>query len=226
MADEATILSVKGRPKISHPGDDYWILAKKGMPLRDEDRIKTFVACELDLALDSSLKNIVRIKQKTEITVKDIKRHRLYMPSGSVLSVLESLPEGSSFEVHTPSAIAGVAGSGIAVDTDGKKTYVKCFEDKAYVRGIDLDGTPMSESVYIGEGYKRLITRFDVPGELIILAAFEMEEWMDFRENLQEHIDALIERIGEGDKDAAFILQRLQDLHRRHEKADDDIFEW
>lgn len=201
-AEEAgKIIDIKGTVNIQHPGDNFWIVAEEKMILTDKDRIKTSVDSEVDIALDSTLKNIVRLEPDTEVSLEDLKYKRLYMPKGKILALLEGLPAGSCFEVRTPSAVAGVAGSGLEVDTDGRTTYVKCFKDKAYVRGINIDGTPMAEVVYIDEGYKRLIEEFQVPGSLITLTPSEIEHWSRFVAKVKRRAEESLEKAQQRYKD-------------------------
>lgn len=217
-ADEgAKIIYISGQVKVQHPGEDFWILAKKGMFLNDKDMIKTYVASSIEITLDSTLKNVIRLEPNSEITLEDLKAKKLYMSKGRILSVIEALAAGSSFEVRTPTAVAGVAGSGMSVSTDGKDTTVSCFEDKAYARGIDLNGTPMPEVIIIDKGYKRIVGRFEMPGELIVLTALDREEWFKFRENLREHLDQLRDKRAEGSREAALAMDAIQKLQERGE---------
>ncbi|MFC1807015.1 FecR domain-containing protein [Candidatus Omnitrophota bacterium] len=207
--EEAKIFYLKGVVKMQRSGEDFWILAKKGMVLKDNDRVKTLKSGDAEIALDSSLKNIVKLEGGTEVTIEDLKTKSLYMYRGKVLSVLESLPTGSSFEVRTPTAVAGVTGSGIFVETDGKKTGVRCHEDKAYVRGVNIDGVAIGEVLVIDEGYKRFVGHLQAPGELIILTGYEKGQWSNFRESLREHLDWLREKRAEGSREAALAMDRL-----------------
>ena len=219
--EESRIIFLKGRVKVQHPGDVFWILAKKGMALQDKDKIKTFVGSEAEIALDSTLKNIIKLEPKTEVTIEDLKNRRLHMPKGKVLSLLEALPAGSSFEVRTPTAVVGVAGTGIWVDTDGKKTTVRCHEDKAYVKGIKVDGTYMPDVLIIDKGYKRIISRFKAPGDLVVLTTFEREHWSQFREKLREHLDTLRDKRAEGSRDAALEMFEIHKMRRRFQGPDE-----
>ena len=191
------------------------------MVLQDKDKIKTFVGSEAEIALDSTLKNIIKLEPKTEVTIEDLKNRRLHMPKGKILSLLEALPAGSSFEVRTPTAVAGVAGTGIWVDTDGKKTTVRCHEDKAYVRGINVDGTFMPEILMIDRGYKRIIGRFETPGDIVILTKLEREHWSQFREKLREHLDTLRDKRSEGSRGAALEMLRIQRMRKRFQGAEE-----
>jgi hypothetical protein len=220
---QAKVIYVKGNVKIQRAGDDFWILAKRGMVVNDQDKIKTFIASEVEIALDSTLKNIVKIEPDTQITLEEIKEKKLYMPKGKVFSLIEALPPDATFEIMTPTAVAGVRGTGISVDCDGKKTDVKCFEDKAYVKGINLDGSVMDEILFIEPGNKRIIHQYKIPGELIILTAYEREEWFEFRERLKEHIDFLRDKRSEGSRGAALELHRIGRMRERFEGTEDGV---
>lgn len=188
MAQEAVVLYINGDVMMQRAGEDRWVNLTADTKLKEDDKIKTLGDSRAEIALDPSLKNIVKLQEDTEITVKSLRN--IYLSKGRVFTVIESLPAGSSFEVRTPTAVAGVAGSGMSVGTDGKSTDVGCFEDKVYVRGIMQDGT-LTIEVYIDEGYKRVIDRFELPGDLMMLEAFEMRQWSEFRDELSEHIDNL-----------------------------------
>jgi len=230
FADEsAKIVYLKGNVKVQRADEGFWILAKKAMLLNNKDKVKTSVASEVEIALDSSLKNIVRLEPNTEIVIEDLKRQKLSMSMGKVLSVIESLSSESSFEVRTPTAVAGVAGSGMSVSTDGKSTNVSCFEDKAYVRGVNVDGTPMVQVIIIDQGYKRIIGQFELPSDLLELTQFERDSWSKFRENLKEHLDWLRQKRAGGSRGAAIAMQKIGRLQERFEddfeNNKDNIFE-
>jgi hypothetical protein len=218
----AEIIYVKGLVNIQQQGDDFWILAKKGMFLDDNDKIKTSIAAEAGVALDSTKKNIVTLSQNTEMSISDIKGKQVSVSRGKVFALMEALSSDSSFEVRTPTAVAGVAGSGMSVETDGEKTIVGCFEDQAYVQGINVDGKPMAEIVIIDNGFKRVIGRFEMPGDLMILTALDREGWQQFRENLRDHLDWLRDRRAEGSRGAAIAINAIQ---RLQERSDDIRFD-
>jgi len=220
--DEVKIVYIKGNVKVQRASDDFWILAKKGMLLNENDKIKTFIASEAEIALDLTLKNIVKLDQNTEINIEDIKAKRLSMLNGSIFALVESLPSDSSFEVRTPTAVAGVAGSGMSVGTDGKSTTVGCFEDKAFVRGINVDGTLMAEIVIIDNGFKRVVGRFEMPGDVMMLTSLDRQGWTQFRENLSDHMDWLRSKRAEGSRGAAVALEEIQ---RIQERTSDRLFD-
>lgn len=191
--EAATIIYLRGQVKVQHPGEDSWVLAEEGMILKDNDKIKTFADSEAEIALDPALKNIVKLETETEVVLQSLRTKKVYMPEGKVFSIIESLSPDSSFEVRTPTAVAGVAGSGLSVETDGKRTEAGCFEDKGYVMGIDRDGTLM-EKVMMDEGFKRIIEQFEMPGKAFSLSVFEKIQWSQFKEDLRTHLDRFKEK--------------------------------
>ena len=211
----AKIIYLKGQVKVQRAGEDFWILAKKGMMLNEKDKVKTFIGSDVEIALDSTSKNVIRLEPNTEVTLEDLRAKKLSLSKGKIFALVEALDPGSSFEVRTPTAVAGVAGSGMSVGTDGKNTTVGCFEDKAFVQGVDVDGKPMLEIVIIEEGFKRVVGTFEMPGELIALTGFERDQWSQFRENLSEHLDWLREQRAAGSREAAFALSEIQDIQER-----------
>ncbi|MFC1807626.1 hypothetical protein ACFL0T_04585, partial [Candidatus Omnitrophota bacterium] len=47
--------------------------------------------------------------------------------------------------MYTATAVAGVLGSALDVETDGQETNVGCLEGEAYTRGIDRSGALMKK---------------------------------------------------------------------------------
>ncbi len=208
--EDMQVLYVKGVVNVQQSGEDFWILAKKGMSLGDNDKIKTSIASEVGITLDPTKKNIVTLSQNSEMTVSDIKKKQISLSKGKAFALIEGIDSASLFEVRTPTAIAGVAGSGMSVETDSKKTVVGCFENKAYARGINVNGTPMAEVIIIDNGFKCAIDRFDAPGNLIMLTLLDREGWQQFRENLREYVDWLRDERAEGSRGAALMLDAIR----------------
>ena len=226
--DGAVMFFVKGEVKIQHAGEEFWSVAQKDMELRSSDKIKTGAGGEAEVSLDGSDKNIIKLHPNTEVTMEDVKNKKLFMQKGKVFALIEALPQDSSFEVRTPTAVAGVAGSGMSVGTDGNSTNVATFEHKAWVRGINQDGTPMLEVVIIEEGFERVVGRFEVPGEFFAIGAFDRDQWEQFRENLREHLDTLRDLRSQGSRGAALMLdeiQNIEDQFNAQENNKENLFE-
>lgn len=185
-AQEGKVVYIRGSVLVMKTGTTIWLDAEKGQALNDQDKIKTLENSYAEIALDKALKNIVKLEQFSEITIVKIKPAEIELPRGRVLSLLQKLERGSKFEVKTPTAVAGVSGSGMSVETDGATAIVGVFENKAFVQGIDEQGNRMSP-VDIDEGFKRIVERFGMPGELIALTDFERQQWSEWRQEIREH---------------------------------------
>jgi hypothetical protein len=215
------VLYVKGIVNVQQAGEAFWVLANKGMALNENDKIKTGYAAEIGIALDSTKKNIITLSQNSEMGISDIKKKHISLSKGKAFALIKGVESASSFQVRTPTAVAGVAGSGMSVETDGDNTTVGCFEDKAYVQGINVDGKPMAEIVIIDNGFKRVIGRFEMPGDLLMLTGLDREGWSQFRENLREHLDWLRDMRAEGSRGAAAAIEAIE---RIQERSDDIRF--
>ncbi len=210
----AKIIYLKGQVKLQRSGGIRWITAKEGMAVEEGDRIKTFKFSTAEVALDKDAKNIIGIEQESEFLLEEIAANRHKLFKGKIFALLESLEPGSDFEVRTPTAVCGVAGSGISVDTDGNKTTAGCHEDQAYAKGIKEDGS-LTPGRIIKEGYKCIIKKFEVPGRLIALTKREQREWSGFREGLREHRQW---RKGKQRRDSRKIIDRIEKLQDRTDK--------
>ncbi|UCH11957.1 MAG: hypothetical protein JSW18_03820 [Candidatus Omnitrophota bacterium] len=211
---DAKIIYLKGQVKLQRAKDTNWIVAKEGMAIKRGDRIRTFKFSAVKIATDKDAKNVIRIEQESEFLFEGIavNKHKLFR--GKVFALLEALEPGSSFEVHTPTAVCGVAGSGIFVHTDGNKTTAGCHEDEAYAKGIKKDGSLTAERI-IKEGHTCTIGKFKAPGPLIALTRFEQKEWSRFREELSK----LLERLkGEMRSEERKIIDRIKKLQDRSDK--------
>jgi hypothetical protein len=230
FADEGIeVLYVKGIVNVQQAGEDFWISAKKGMSLKENDKIKTGYNAEVGIILDPTKKNIITLSQNSEMSVADARKKQVSLSTGKAFALIEGIESVSSFQVRTPTAVAGVAGSGMSVETDGKNTIVGCFEDRAYVQGVDINGKAMAEIVIIDNGFKRVIGTFEMPGDLLILTDLDREGWQQFRENLREHLDWLRDRRAQGSRGAAIALDAIQGIQERFDDirfdSKENIFE-
>ena len=187
-AGSAKIIFIQGKVLVMKSATTAWLEAKRDQTLNDKDKIKTLENSRAEIALDESLKNIVKIAPLTEITILTLKPKEIELPKGKVLSLLGKLEPGSKFEVRTPTAVAGVSGSGLGVETDGTMTTVGALENNVYVQGIDPQGNLMPP-VNIDEGYKRIVERFMAPGNPVMLTDTERQEWLQWREDLTDRIE-------------------------------------
>ena len=185
--DEARIFHIKGDVKVQKAGETEWKKATVDMTLKSGDKIKTGAGSETELALDKKAKTVMRLDKRTEVKLSNVKDKKTEMPKGKILGLAKDLPKGSSFEVRTPTSVAGIRGSGIGVRTDGKRTQVACYEDKAYVRGIKKDGT-LTPETKLEAGTKSTVKKHKAPTTPRAMTANEMRTWQTFNKDIFEHM--------------------------------------
>lgn len=225
--DIILVLSVKGQVGVQHLGESSWAQVKEGMALQENDTVKTGKGAEAVIALDSSLKNIIKLQQDTELVLEELnanqdpiviehmdsdttnavleydRNSKLEMSRGKIFARIEGLPQGSSFEVRTPTAVAGVSGSGMSVAANSKTTEVGCFADKVFIVGINTDGTLM-EKIVIFEGYKSNAAQYKNPIKPVKLTTAEQRQWDQFEEHVRRSIKVLRESDNPSSASAAY----------------------
>jgi hypothetical protein len=93
--------------------------------------------------------------------------------------LIKNLSKNERFEVRTPTAIAGARGTSWVTGFDGANASAQCFQDTAYVQGLDEAGNPTAEQdlpsgrgLDIGGGGRL--------GEMYELGDADYAEWNDF----------------------------------------------
>ncbi len=189
----AKVLFMSGDVKVKPAGQDDWVEAYVNMELSGGDTIKTGWRAWVEIVFDENLKNITRIDDRTEIILSEVSPMRLNLMKGEVLSLVEKLDKGSTFEIRTPTAVCGVRGSGMSAKTDGKKkTTVNAFENAAFAKGIRKDGSVIEDNIKVPEGFKTIVTLFEKPTKLLKLTAAEKKFWKFWRKNLAARLAGLI----------------------------------
>lgn len=149
--NEVAILSVDGSVKVDTMGDGNWSSAKEGMMLKKGAKIKTGHNATADVVYDTEGLNVMTVSENTTITIGS---SMVKLDEGSVLAKFDNLKNGETFSVKTPTAVAGIRGSGLGVDFINGMTVVRAFKDKVYVKGLDAQGNEVGKEVVIPEGWK------------------------------------------------------------------------
>lgn len=194
-SEEAEIILVKGDVKIQRAGKVEWIDAKKGMRLSDGDTAKTGKASSLEIAFDKENKNVARLGENTTAILRGKLLRQIELPQGRVRFLIRKLKKDSSFEIRTPSAVAGMRGTGGDVLSEANRDEIKAHEDELYVQTFDEEGN-LIEEVIITEGWETIIDRFEGPSELIELTDRDREDWNSWKEDLSERTGAEREERG------------------------------
>ena len=186
---QAEIIFVKGDVKIQRAGKVEWLDAKKGMRLSDGDTAKTGKASSVEIAVDMDKKNVVRLEENSTAILRGRWLRQIELPNGRIRSLIKKLRKDSSFEIRTPTAVAGARGSGWDVFSEANRDQVKAFEDEIFVQSFDEEGNLIKEIV-VREGWQAFIERFEAPSELFELTDAERRNWDSWKEDLSERAEA------------------------------------
>jgi len=187
FAQIAKIIDVDGTVKVRKEAKGSWQKAKPDMYLDDEAEIKTGRDSQCILSLDEDLANILTIKDNSHIRMEDVKKGKVFLPKGRVFSLIEDISKLEDFQVRTPTAVAGVRGTGESVEADKFGTSVMCFEGTAYVAGIDKAGN-MTDRKDLVAGFGADVTRDGIVADIFKLADRDWKDWQGFKGNVRNTI--------------------------------------
>ena len=213
---EARVIFVKGDAKVQKAGKAEWAAAKKDTLLTDGDTAKTGKGAAVEISFDNENKNLVRLEESSTIVLRGKMLKQIELPQGRIRSLVKNLKKETSFEIKTPTIIAGARGSGWDVSTSEKRDNVKAFEDEIFVRAYDQDGKVIKE-ILVREGWEVMVDRFQAPGELIELTDKDKRDWNSWRDDLNDRLQAG----GAKENDRSGEFNNIQTIDRATEKRDD-----
>jgi len=184
----AKVTFVQGDVKVQKSGATAWDTAKAGLVLADGDTIKTAKASAVEISFDKNNKNMVRLEEESTAILRGKSLNRIELPVGRIRSLVKSLKKESSFDIKTPTVVAGARGSGWDVIASDKRDNVKAFEDEIFVQSYDQQGKLIKE-IFVREGWEVLVDRFQSPGELIELTDKDRNDWSSWRDDLSGHLE-------------------------------------
>lgn len=185
FAQTAKIIDVKGNVSIKRNAKSVWEKAKINAILDKNAEIQTKAKSECIVTFDEELKNILTIKENSYIKIEDIKPGKINLPQGRVFSLIEDIKNIEKFEIKTPTAVAGVMGTGLGVVSSLAGSSIMCFQDKVYTQGLDKNGKLTGKEL-LDEG---LGINTDENGNLsdtFELGKDNLDIWNEFKENINE----------------------------------------
>ncbi len=179
FVDAAQIVDVVGKAQIQPASSTSWKSAKAGMEVSIGDKIRTARRSEVRIALDEKKKSFISIQELTMVILNSNipgEINKFDLSKGKLYAKVEKVKAGATFEVTTPSAIAGVRGTAWSVESSDKGDIVSVFESSVFVKAFDKMKRLISE-VTVPEGFKTFIERFGPPGKLLPLTNKERGSW-------------------------------------------------
>ncbi|RKY38163.1 MAG: hypothetical protein DRP76_04885, partial [Candidatus Omnitrophota bacterium] len=161
----AEIVDVVGKAQVQPSSSTSWHSARVGMKLAIGDKIRTARRSEVRIALDEAKKNFISVSELTLVVLNSTvpgEINKFDLSEGKLYAKIEKVKAGATFEVATPSAIAGVRGTAWSVDSKNDRDIVAVYESKVFVQAFDKNKNLISE-VTVPEGFKTIIERFGPP---------------------------------------------------------------
>jgi len=215
--DAASIMMVKGKPKIMKKGSSTWDTCRKNGTIDNGDRIKTLQNEVVEISFSDDNKRIVKIGENSDAYIRKTESpYSIELVNGEAMALLEKLPEGSTFEIRTPTGISGARGTGWGVTANELKAIFKSFENVIYVKGIDAAGNEIPGELEVREGWQSIVDKFQKPGALERLESGDREQWNEWKNDVMDRLDNLKER---GFEQAAQMQNKIQQLENK--KASD-----
>jgi hypothetical protein len=169
------------------------------MLLVSGDTIKTGAGASAVLGFDEEDKNIVRVQENTTNVILLKGDEKIELLQGEVFSIIQSLPSGSSFEIRTPTAVAGARGTEWATRYDGQETQVEAYEDVPFVKTIDEKGK-LGEEMKVVTGYATRVARFAPPTRMSEIPAARRQQWQNQRQVMRQDMQGVRQRRGRPDR--------------------------
>ena len=175
-----TVATLQGHADAQRAGQAAWGALAAGHDVFVGERVRTAEASRLKLLMRDD--SVITLGPKSELVVDEQivrtegSRSRLDTVVGAVRAVVTERygTPGASFEMKTPTAVAGVRGTGfvVLVDADGKRTRVIGLYDTTWVRGsADAQGR---HEVRVGPGQMTEIAAGGAPSKPRDLPASEL----------------------------------------------------
>ena len=108
---KARVYELQGAVFITKKGSPVERKLKKGDVIQAGDTIHTDVNSKVSITFDESYKNAIQIPANSTAVVETIEPTNIHIVKGSVFSAVDGLPQGSTWKVSTPSAVAAVRGT-------------------------------------------------------------------------------------------------------------------
>ncbi len=105
---KATVFNLQGTARILKKGNGKWEPVEVGTVIAAGDQIKTETDSIVEIHYDAYFLNVAKITPNSVAEFMSIEPTKIFVSSGSIYNSLEGLPEGTTYDVITPTAVGGV----------------------------------------------------------------------------------------------------------------------
>ena len=213
FAQTAKIIDFKGEVMVKKNAVSDWQDAKKNLTLDKAAQVQTKAGAECTLAFDEDLKNIVTVKENSQIRIDSLKPGVVNLSQGRVFTLIKNLKQVEKFQIKTPTAVAGARATGWETGHVNGDSSVSCFEDTVYVQGLDANGN-ITDEEDLDSGFGLEVGAGGRLGDTFELGDDARAEWNDFTNNVGNlGGDVADQEDGTGERGA---LQDLRDEGREN----------
>jgi len=231
--DSLKVVELEGNVLALKAGQKNWKVVKVGDELVAGDKMKTAAKSSAMLVLNGDFKNVVKIQDLTEVVFESLRPVKMYMSLGSVLSKIDNLEKGSTFEIRTPTAVAGVAGTGFKTSYNAKNKRFEVAVHNGKVKVQVPEKTAFKNTWGLALAFAEGYTEYEIPADVKAvldeagltqkaLDALDREEWEQFINDVRELIR---EYEASGQADRGVLLDKVEDALDDADKNRDDRFE-
>lgn len=184
FAQELIIIHTQGDVLVRSQEILPWRRAVIGESLYKNYELLTKTGAQCTLSLDKDLSDVVVVEESSHIKIADILGRNIELSKGRVFSLINTEKTAETFEIKTPTALAGARGTGWVVDFS-TSTTAKCFQGVIYVIGLDEDGNKISQQNIKGGSGIEVFTGGTF-GDLFDLSYEDRDAWKDFSDDLKD----------------------------------------
>ncbi|RPI74626.1 MAG: hypothetical protein EHM45_18080 [Desulfobacteraceae bacterium] len=168
----ASLADFEGEVFIQKAGEEDWLPVEKGMPLENQDRLKTGNDGYAEILYDDG--SLVKMEENSEITLEEVSADYKSKKISSkvslwfgrlLLNIAKFTHSQSRFTVKTPTVVAGVRGTEFVVESlTEEKSDVGVVEGEVGVEGLDEQGKSVESSrVILKRGFQTSGFKFQKP---------------------------------------------------------------
>jgi hypothetical protein len=231
FAQEAKMIEINGKVYILEKGQTEWTKAFKGKVINEGDKVKTKGGSSAFISFDEEKENVIKVEPKTEIELEQTEPTVIEMPKGTIMSKIDDLDKGSTFQIRTPTAIAGVSGTGWrtiynpwkkkfeAHVHEGAVTVYTSQKSAENTRGLAYAAVPGGYQGHsVNSGFKGIFDNGIFSEKM--LSKRDIKRWCDFLSELEKLSFPVI--LCEEDEEEEKVRKRIE---KGQEKGSDRLFE-
>jgi hypothetical protein len=220
---KAQLIIDSGTVEVKHAGGS-WSSAQTGMDLYQSDSVRTGDDSSASIILFKS--SVVRLDSNTEITLREIieqeeeKSVAIDQGAGRTWNTVSKISGIDNYEVHTPTTVASVYGTGfvVVVETNGT-TYYGVAHGTLNVSSISND--TIQDEIDVS-GNEAVIVYVDLVNETLEVIDFEMDDWVvenllkddqfkddlkaEIYKNIEQYIPELKQEFGTTDEELEILI--------------------